>query len=325
MPNFNPAIEVLEKERGSKVLVYITGNKPPIFGTKVAADVLPFFQEALEKLPSDTEKISLVLNTEGGILDAPWPLVNLIREYCKEFEVIIPEKALSAGTLISLGADRIVMLPYSHLSPIDPAAEIVDVEKKQQKRIEIEDIIGYIDFAKQKIGIKDQNSLAEVMKELSREINPTMLGSANRTHSLIRSLAKNLLALHKEQLSSRQIKQIINHLSEQLFSHRHLINRKEARNTVGFGDIIEFANETTKKATDTLFAAYSDYLELRKDFNPQTILGTNQSVQYDLPRAVVHSADIKYSFISAYQLTLIAGQAGAEVNLNNTNNKWDKI
>ena len=124
-------------------------------------------------------------------LDTPWPLVNLIREYCKEFEVLIPEKALSAGTLISLGADKIVMLPYSHLSPIDPAAEFTDVEKKQQKRIEIEDIIGYIKFAKEKIGIKSQTTLGEIMKELSKEINPTMLGSSNRIHSLIRSLAKS--------------------------------------------------------------------------------------------------------------------------------------
>ena len=159
MEEINKAIENLEKTRNSKVIVYITGEKPPIFSAVIASDVLPLFKQILEKLPKDNKKISLVLNTSGGQLDTPWPLVNLIREYCKEFEVLIPEKALSAGTLISLGADKIVMLPYSHLSPIDPAAEFTDVEKKQQKRIEIEDIIGYIKFAKEKIGIKSQTTL----------------------------------------------------------------------------------------------------------------------------------------------------------------------
>ncbi len=317
-------IKALEETRGSRVLAYITGEKPPIFGTKIANDVIPLFKQILEKLPHSTEKISLFLNTSGGDLDAPWPIVNLIREYCKDFEVIIPERALSAGTLIALGADKIVMLPYSHLSPIDPAAEIIDMEKKQQKRIEIEDIIGYINFAKEKVGIKKQAVLGDVMKELGREINPTMLGSANRTHSLIRSLGRNLLCLHNQKPSHRQIEQIIGYLSEGLFSHRHLINRKEAINTVGFSDIIESANQAAKTAVDNLFNFYRDYLQIEKDFDPSVILGTTDTVKdFKLPRALVQSLDLKFSFMSNYHLTKTPNVPG--INVNNNINKWEKI
>ncbi len=322
-------IKALEQTRGSRVLSYITGEKPPIFGTKIANDVIPLFKQILEKMPANTEKISLFLNTSGGDLDAPWPIVNLIREYCKDFEVIIPERALSAGTLITLGADKIVMLPYSHLSPIDPAAEIIDVEKKQQKRIEIEDIIGYINFAKEKVGIKKQAVLGDVMKELGREINPTMLGSANRAHSLIRSLGRNLLYLHNKKPTHGQIEQIIGYLSEGLFSHRHLINRKEAINTVGFSDIIEPANPATKTAVDNLFNFYRDYLQIEKDFDPSTILGATDTVKdFKLPRALVQSLDIKFSFISNYHLTKTPSSPGINVpgiNVNNNINKWEKI
>lgn len=318
-------ITSLEKIRESKVIVYMTGSKAPIFGTKIANDVLPFFRKVLEKFPEDINKISLFLDTIGGNLDTPWPLVNLIREYCKEFEVIIPEKALSAGTLIVLGADKIVMLPYSHLSPVDPATEIIDQEKKQQKRIEIEDIIGYINFAKDKIGIKNQAVLGDVMKELGREINPTILGSANRTHSLIRSLGRNLLSLHKEKMSDIKISKIVNHLTEDLFSHRHLINRKEAFGTIGFGEIIEFANVKTKRVVDSLFKFYLKYMEIEKQFDPKSIIGTDQQKDYKLIRAAVHSSDLKFNFISNYQLTKVEKQDGqVGININNNINKWEQ-
>lgn len=327
MKDIKPLIVALEEARDSKVLVYITGTKPPIFGTKVANDVLPLFKKILEELPAGTKKISLVLDTTGGNLDTPWPLVNLVREYCKEFEVLVPEKALSAGTLIALGADKIVMLPYSNLSPIDPAAEFIDAEKKQSKRIEIEDIIGYINFAKEKVGIKDQAVLGDVMKELGREINPTMLGSANRTHSLIRSLAKKLLNLRSgPALKKWQVSQIVKHLSEDLFSHRHLINRKEAAESVGLGAMIETADETTKEAVEVLADFYTSYLETEKAFDPASILGADTEKSFKLPRAVVHSKDLAFSFISTYHLTKASGTTGqANISVNNTLNSWEKV
>ncbi len=318
-------IKKLESERDSRVILYFTGEKPPQFGTQIASDVLPLFKEILEKFGPNNKKISLVLNTSGGHLETPWPLVNLIREYCDFFEVVVLEKALSAGTLIALGADKIVMLPYSQLSPIDPAADIIDGEKKQKKRLEIEDIIGYIDFAREKIGIAEQSALADIMKELTKEINPTMLGSVNRTHSLIRRLAKSLLDLHKQHVSDKQSKEIVENLTQKLYSHRHLINRKEAKNSVGFGDIIEFASIKTKKICDQLFNEAEKILEIKKDFDPMVILGKEQEKKIKLQRALIYSSNIKYSFKSDYIIAKIPDPSGKQqIVINNTANKWSK-
>jgi len=111
-------ISSLEKSRGSRVITYLTSDRAP-FPAQIALDVLPLFYQTLQSIKK-TKKISLFLFSTGGNLDAPWPLVNMIREYCDEFEVIIPFKALSAATLIALGANKIVMTPLSQLSPIDP-------------------------------------------------------------------------------------------------------------------------------------------------------------------------------------------------------------
>jgi ATP-dependent protease ClpP protease subunit len=316
-------LEKLEQIRGSKAILYITGEKPPHFATQVASDILPLFKEILEKIGPGQKKISLVLNTSGGHLETPWPLVNLIREYCLTFEVIVLEKALSAGTLIALGADKVVMLPYSQLSPVDPAADIIDGGKKQVKRLEIEDIIGYIDFAKEKIGLAEQSALADIMKELTKEVGPTMLGSVNRTYALIRRIAKSLLELHKQHVSDKQSKEIIEHLTQKLFSHRHLINRREAKNTVGFGNIIEFANENTKKIADKIFDEAVELLEMKRDFDPIALLGEEQEKTVQFKRALVYSSVAKYSFKSDYLVSKVPDPSGKQqMVVNNTINKW---
>lgn len=319
-------IEQLENERSSRVVVYFTGEKnpPEQFATQIASDALPFFKKILESFGKDINKISLVLNTSGGHLEAPWPLVNLIKEYCKVFEVIVLEKALSAGTMIVLGADKVVMMPHSQLSPVDPTASIADNEKKQIKRVEIEDIIGFVDFAKEKIGIAEQSALAEVMKELTKEINPTMLGSVNRTHALVRRLAKNLLNLHRQKLAERQSKEIVENLTQKLYSHRHLINRREAKEVVGFDNIIEFAKPKTKELSDKLFESCVELLEINKEFNPLKILGTADQKNIQLKRAIIHSSKIKYNFTSTYQILKTPPDPSGRQQLvvNNINDQW---
>lgn len=322
----NRAISDLEKIRDSKVIVYMTGDRQPeqFFRAQVASDALVYFKNILTDI-GKTKKITLALYTNGGLLDTPWPLVNLIKEHCEDFEVIVLDKALSAGTLIALGADKIIMGPHAHLSPIDPTANIQDGANNQVKHFEIEDIIGYIDFVKEKIGITEQGALCEIMRDLTKEITPTMLGSANRTHSLVRRLAKSLLAMHKNPLPERQTKEIIEHLTEKLFSHRHLINRNEAKK-IGFEDVVDFPDESNQKVIDNLLKKYIEYMEIEEEFNPPVILGKETKKEVIVNRAVVHSEKNKFSFQTTCVLTKIPDPSGNQVvNVNVVLNKWVKI
>jgi len=316
------AVAALEKTRRSRVIVYVTGDKKPeqFFATQVASDTLIYFRSILKKIDR-SKKITLAIYTNGGHLETPWPLVNLIREHCDEFEVVVLSKALSAGTMIALGADKIVMTRYAHLSPVDPTANIAD-GNNQIKRFEIEDIIGYIDFVKEKIGVTEQNALGEIMKDLTKEIAPTMLGSANRTHSLVRRLAKNLLNLHVKPVPERQTREIIEHLTQKLFSHRHLISRREAKE-IGFENLVEFADAANEKVIEGLVEAYSRFLELETEFNPMEILGKETRKEITVNRAAIHSKDIKHSFQSVCALTKIPDPSGnQQVNVSIIGNKW---
>ncbi|MET4606718.1 ClpP class serine protease [Bradyrhizobium sp. JR4.1] len=79
------------------------------------------FVEMLHNIPENSP-IDLLLNTGGGDVDACEKLVSLIHAKArdKEFRVIVTDLAKSAGTLMALGANKIIMSDASELGMIDP-------------------------------------------------------------------------------------------------------------------------------------------------------------------------------------------------------------
>ena len=109
----------LEEKLDSKLLVYITSDRRG-FEANIAQDVIDLFINQLDSI-GITKKISLYLYTRGGDTAAAWNIVNLLRQYCDNLQVVIPHKAHSAGTLISIGANSIIMTKQATLGPIDPS------------------------------------------------------------------------------------------------------------------------------------------------------------------------------------------------------------
>ncbi len=315
-----------ERRKSDEIVFYLTGDKKPpqLFATTIASDVLPIFDKHLSKL-GRKNKLSLFLYSTGGSLEAPWPLVSLIREYCKEFEVIVPAKALSAATLICLGADKVVMNPSSFLSPIDPLGSYR--LGKERKNIQIEDVTGFIDFAKTKVGVSEQNSLSEVMKLLSAEIPPSVLGSINRTHSLIRSLAEKMLRLHKIKIDENQVKQIIENLTEKLYSHRHLIGRNEAKTAVGFKNIICYTTPDEEKEIKEIFGYFVNSMQLDKAFNPSELVsGTSLETNFELKRAIIKSSKGEDAYMTDYKIQKIQEPTAPKpFNISFVDRGWNEI
>jgi len=313
-------IKELEKLRESKVIVYMMGDRAPtnLFHTRIALDVTPKFFKQFQ-LIGKTKKLSLFLYSTGGVIDAPWPLVNLIREYCDEFEVLIPYKCLSAATMVALGADKIVMTPIGQLSPVNPTGTFPG-EAGKPVQFSIEDVLGFVDFVKDKIGIKEQEPLKESLHALVSEIKPSILGSINRTHSLIRRLSENLLKLHIKTIDKeKQIKGIVDNLTHLLFSHLHFVNRREARDVVGFGDFVEYPPENHEQAMMACYYAYAEDLELDKPFVPEQLLSEGQtSVNYNTMRAFIESTLLTHIFES----DMIISKRDQQVNVNVTFQGW---
>ena len=171
------------KARDSKVLLHVTGDRPAM-ETQIGPDVDDIFVEHLDEL-WPARKISVVLYTTGGNTATAWRLINLLRTFCDELEIMVLVKALSAGTLMCLGANQIVMSKQSTLGPIDPSVnnpmnpQVPGTNPLQRAPVSVEAVQGYLDVAKE-LGVNDSNSLATVLTHLSSQIHPLVLGQIFR-------------------------------------------------------------------------------------------------------------------------------------------------
>src|SRR6266571_1361900 len=109
----------LEGVRERPALAFVLGDRQNL-NTQIAPDQLSLTSTLLEEL-GRVPALDVFLYSTGGVTMAAFAFVNLVREYAERFAVIAPYKALSAATLICLGADEIIMSPLASLSPVDPS------------------------------------------------------------------------------------------------------------------------------------------------------------------------------------------------------------
>ncbi len=282
----------IESERSSKLLVYITGSRPGL-ETQIADDILPMFTEHLDRI-GDVEKISLFLYTFGGNTLTAWSLVNLIRSFCKKFEVIIPSNCFSSGTLISLGADNLVMTKQACLGPIDPSVNgplnpsipgIPDPNAKVP--VSVEFVNAYIDLAKNELGITDQEWLCKLLIDLSQKIHPLTLGQVYRSKNQIQMLAQKLLSW--QNLGKDSEDKIIKFLCSESGSHDYSIRRKEASDYLGLK--IEKPTEEFYRTIKNIFDDISNELELNNGFNPSIMTAQTNPYPYSFRRVLIESVN----------------------------------
>lgn len=294
-------LEKIEAERGSKVLLYVTGDRPGM-ETQISPEIIDFFVDHLDAL-WPAKRISLVLHTNGGNTAAAWRLVNLLRTFCDKLEVIVPAKAMSAGTLICLGADKIVMTKQATLGPIDPSLNgplnpSINGMPNQRVPVSVEAIQGYIDVVRDQLKIIESQPLASIWANLSAQIHPLVLGQIFRSRQQIRDLAEKLLK--HQSTPSKDVKKIVSFLCSESGSHDHSINRREATE---LGLEVDKPSESFYPILRELEQEYRDYLKLRDVFNPDTELGTDDEKPYEISRALIESVDFgSHEFVSRGRL-----------------------
>lgn len=292
----------IEKTRQSRVISYVTSDRQGL-ETAISLDCIDLFVDLLDKI-GPTKRISLILHTNGGQTLGAWRIVNLIRTFCDELEVLIPLKALSAGTLISIGADRIVMTKQAALGPIDPSVnnllnpQAVVGNQSMRVPVSVENVLGYLSAAKDELGLTTEASLSAVLLNLSSQVHPLVIGEIFRSRAQIRFLARKLITGQVSDES--KIQSIINFLCAESGSHDYTLNRREA---VDLGLNIEKPTTEFYGQLKRVHESYRTELALLEPYAPQALLGTNPQVSYGLVRGLVESRDGSYGFVSEGTLT----------------------
>ena len=105
------AISNIERVLDSDVITIYAPIYPGIEGR---------FSRILDLKKEKREKLAIILQTNGGYSSTAEKLVRRMRRDYKEIYFIIPNYAMSAGTILALSGDKIFMDIDSALGPIDP-------------------------------------------------------------------------------------------------------------------------------------------------------------------------------------------------------------
>ena len=294
--NRKKIIKEIEAIRNNRTLISLfnfdRASSPELLGltTRFHSELKACLYRILKE-NNKSNGFDIFLYTRGGDANSVWPIVNLIREFDENFEVLIPFRAHSAGTLFALGAKKIVMTQLAELSPIDPSTgnqfnPIDEMNKQKRLGISVEDLNAYKDFIKQSYGMKDisksmedKNILRKHLKELIEKIHPLAIGNVHSVHQLIKRLAENLLSFHSEK--NDNLNEMIEQLTVETFSHLHMISRKEALNIFGKNKI-KFASEKLENKLDELLRMYEEDFSLRNPFYVSKLFKPTESIKEDV-------------------------------------------
>ena len=318
-------IQKIEKSRNSKVITYVTGDRQP-FVTKVAEDIIPIFAKHLEKIGKQ-DKISLFLYTRGGDMITPIRLIKLMRSYADEIEMIIPYRAHSAGTLISIGADKIVMGRLGELSPVDPSTGHPfnpenPLNQKQKMEISVEDLNSYFLLAKEKAGVKDEQ-MVNVFEDLTAKIHPLSLGNAYRATRMAKQITEKLLLMHFDKNDDKErIESIVKEITGDICIHGYPITRDEA-DSLGLN--MAEPDAELEKTMWELYEVYAEKMELKKKFDPVAILGGQEMASFKYSGAFIESADLTDSFIFNGKIRRMIKDNKASIDVNVESSAWESL
>lgn len=306
-------IAQIEVIRNSKVLCFLTGDRRD-YATRIHPEVQIMLYDHLQQF-DNADKIDLLLYSTGGVTMAAWSIVNLFREFCNKFSVIVPFKAFSTATLICLGADEIVMGKLGQLGPVDPSVttafnpDIPGGPPGQKLPISVEEVRSFLDFSKDKnyCELKSEDTLKDVLRQLTEHVHPLTIGSVYRAIEQIKMISTKLLKFHMTQKKDEpEIERIVADLTKNLLSHDYIINRKEAKNEIKLKvKNAETIAEGFDKLIYNLFKDYEKEMCLTNAFNPEVFLGTNDQGRETFYRAFIESESRTDSFITEQEFSRI--------------------
>lgn len=178
-------IKKIEADYGRRLICYVSGRAATIDRDDTAG-----FMELLHNIAPD-ESIDLLLHTRGGDVDAAEKMLSLVQATVggQQLRVIIPEFAKSAGTLMALGADTLLMSDTSELGTIDPQIWADD----GQGNMVCHSVLSYIDAYATHSAALNKNPDDPVARLMLGKLDPTTLQTYTTIRERARTFAENQL------------------------------------------------------------------------------------------------------------------------------------
>lgn len=115
-------LQQLHQKTGRNIIAYYSGflSKPAIAGMEINDEDKNGFMMAVHKLDR-SKGLDLFLHTPGGSISSTQSIVDYLHKmFGNDIRAIVPQIAMSAGTMIACSCKEIWMGKHSNLGPIDP-------------------------------------------------------------------------------------------------------------------------------------------------------------------------------------------------------------
>jgi hypothetical protein len=218
--------------------------------------IFPLSVTAFEELVynADPEQdLHLLLFSPGGDGETAIRLVRSAQARCRELTVIVPDQAKSAGTVLAMGAHRILMGPTSDLGPVDPQFQLPGGLASAK------DIIAAVENAEQRIQAAPETYPLYVA--LLSDISGLMVQQARSALERSSELVGEALASNPER-SDKQTEEIKARLRERLIdlpqSHAAIFDAKAATDA---GLPVEYADPSGEQ-WQTIWRLWGKYMAL---------------------------------------------------------------
>ncbi len=171
------------------------------------------------------KNLLLILHTPGGMAESAQTILDYLRSKFSSIDVLIPTYAMSAGTMIALGCDRIVMGRQSQLGPTDPQLII------NARSFSAHSIVEQFEEAKKQIS--ENPLLAHAWVPVLRSFGPALLQEARKSIDYGETLIRGWLEQHmfsEKNDSATLSREVARHFGgNQHGSHGRRIDRNEAK------------------------------------------------------------------------------------------------
>ncbi len=189
-----------------------------------------YFEELLFGANSD-EDLHLLLASPGGDGEVAVRLARAIQSRCKEFVVVVPDSAKSAGTLLALGAHRIIMGPTSDLGPVDPQIQL----RPSAPFVAAKDVIAAVEEAAARVqAAPAQSGTYALYSALLSDVTAVTLQQARSAVERTKDLVKEALGSNPDR-SAKDIEKLAREIHSKLLdqpnSHAAIVGAKVALET----------------------------------------------------------------------------------------------
>jgi ClpP class serine protease len=221
-------IKKIQEKLGTKLIVYTSNPNHPV--PSIMIHDVPLFEDLLRSV-AESSKGCLMINSPGGDANAAEKLLMMCRQrFTEEFNVIVPDYAKSAATMIALGSDKIMMGYLAELGPIDPQLQTSPIPGGEV--IPARSFIDGLDMIRNKVK-KDGDPVQMYLPMLS-QIRPEVLAICQRAIDDARTFAEKWLKNYMLKNDYKQATAVAEMLStgEAYKSHGKVIDFNEAKNVL---------------------------------------------------------------------------------------------